>query len=78
MHVAHAVIDGVIDIPRTKGWKVEGGVDAKISADAVSLFSPFPGPWSLLRCGFIGIWDWTQAGEMGDVDVDREKRIRSD
>lgn len=36
MHVAHAIIDGVIDIPRTKAWKVEG-VDAKISADAVSL-----------------------------------------
>ena len=36
VHVAHAVIDGVIDIPRTKEWKIEG-VDGKISADAVSL-----------------------------------------
>ncbi|KAG7006514.1 protein arginine N-methyltransferase skb1 [Physcia stellaris] len=35
VHVAHAVIDGVIDIPRTKGWKVEGE-DAKISADAIA------------------------------------------
>lgn len=34
VHVAHAVIDGVIDIPRTKGWDMgEGG---KISPEAVS------------------------------------------
>ena len=34
VHIAHAVIDGVIDIPRTKGWDMgEGG---KISPDAVS------------------------------------------
>lgn len=37
VHVAHAIIDGVIDIPRTKEWKIEGE-DGKISADAVSLF----------------------------------------
>lgn len=37
VHVAHAIIDGVIDIPRTKDWPVNGGVeDGKISADAVS------------------------------------------
>ena len=37
MHVAHAIIDGVIDIPRTKDWPVNGGAeDGKISADAVS------------------------------------------
>lgn len=36
VHVAHAIIDGVIDIPRTKEWKVEGGPDAKLSAEAVS------------------------------------------
>ncbi|KAL8822787.1 MAG: hypothetical protein Q9191_006487 [Dirinaria sp. TL-2023a] len=35
VHVAHAVIDGVIDIPRTKEWKLEGE-DAKISADAIA------------------------------------------
>lgn len=34
VHVAHAVIDGVIDIPRTKEWDMgEGG---KIDPDAVS------------------------------------------
>lgn len=34
VHIAHAVIDGVIDIPRTKGWDMgEGG---KISPEAVS------------------------------------------
>ena len=36
IHVAHAVIDGVIDIPRTKEWKVSDLPDSKISADAVS------------------------------------------
>lgn len=37
VHVAHAIIDGVIDIPRTKEWAVNGGVeDGKISSDAVS------------------------------------------
>lgn len=37
VHVAHAVIDGVIDIPRTKEWMKDAGPDAKISADGVSL-----------------------------------------
>jgi NAD(P)-dependent dehydrogenase (short-subunit alcohol dehydrogenase family) len=37
VHVAHAIIDGVIDIPRTRDWPVNGGVeDGKISSDAVS------------------------------------------
>lgn len=37
VHVAHAVIDGVIDIPRTKEWAANDGVeDGKISPDAVS------------------------------------------
>jgi hypothetical protein len=38
VHVAHAIIDGVIDIPRTKSYTtVNGGVeDGKISPDAVS------------------------------------------
>lgn len=35
IHVAHAVIDGIIDIPRTKEWMVDKP-DAKISPDAVS------------------------------------------
>lgn len=36
IHVAHAVIDGVIDIPRTKGWDLgEGGkIDPNAIADA--------------------------------------------
>jgi NAD(P)-dependent dehydrogenase (short-subunit alcohol dehydrogenase family) len=37
VHVSHAIIDGVIDIPRTKEWLKEAGADAKISPDAVSL-----------------------------------------
>ena len=38
VHIAHAIIDGVIDIPRTKEWPINGGVDdGKISSDAVSL-----------------------------------------
>ena len=39
VHIAHAIIDGVIDIPRTKDWPVNGGVDdGKINSDAVSQF----------------------------------------
>ncbi|KAF7941933.1 hypothetical protein BTUL_0021g00390 [Botrytis tulipae] len=37
VHVAHAIIDGVIDIPRTKEWQANGGVeDGKIKADAIA------------------------------------------
>lgn len=37
VHVAHVIVDGVIDIPRTKGWEANGGAeDGKIRADAVS------------------------------------------
>lgn len=36
MHVAHAIIDGVIDIPRMKDY-LKDIPDGKISADAVSL-----------------------------------------
>lgn len=39
IHVAHAIIDGVIDIERTKHYKFDHP-DAKISADAVSLHCP--------------------------------------
>ena len=39
VHVAHSIIDGVIDIPRTKEWLNDKGPDAKIDPDAVrSLF----------------------------------------
>ena len=34
VHVAHAVIDGVIDIPRTADWNM--GPDGKIDPNAVS------------------------------------------
>jgi len=37
IHVAHVIQDGVIDIPRTKEWPVNGGVpEGKINSDAVS------------------------------------------
>ena len=36
VHVAHAVIDGVIDIPRTKEWDL--GPEGKIDPNAVSGF----------------------------------------
>ncbi|KAF9779122.1 hypothetical protein IL306_002350 [Fusarium sp. DS 682] len=37
VHVAHAVIDGVIDIPRTKEWAAnDGAEDGKISPDAIA------------------------------------------
>lgn len=34
VHVSHVIVDGVIDIPRTKAWKFEHE-DAKLSPDAV-------------------------------------------
>jgi len=36
VHVSHAIIDGVIDIPRTKDWLKDAGADAKISADGIA------------------------------------------
>lgn len=40
VHVAHVIIDGVINIPRTREWPVNGGdKDGKIDSDAVSLTS---------------------------------------
>jgi len=37
IHIAHAIIDGVIDIPRTKDWQANGGVeDGKINSDAIA------------------------------------------
>jgi NAD(P)-dependent dehydrogenase (short-subunit alcohol dehydrogenase family) len=38
VHVAHAIIDAVIDIPRTKDWVVNDGKEgSKISPDSVSV-----------------------------------------
>jgi NAD(P)-dependent dehydrogenase (short-subunit alcohol dehydrogenase family) len=37
VHVAHAIIDGVIDIPRTKEWLKDMPPEAKLSADGVRL-----------------------------------------
>jgi hypothetical protein len=49
VHVAHAIIDGVIDIPRTHDWPVNGGApDGKISADAVSTSSLEHKVWKLM------------------------------
>lgn len=39
VHVSHVIVDGVIDIPRTKAWKFEHP-DAKLSPDAVSNLLP--------------------------------------
>jgi len=37
IHVAHVILDGVIDIPRTHGWPVNGGApDGKINSDAIA------------------------------------------
>ncbi|KAM7208602.1 hypothetical protein V8F20_001025 [Naviculisporaceae sp. PSN 640] len=37
VHVAHVIVDGVIDIPRTKAWSVnEGKEDGKIHPDAIA------------------------------------------
>lgn len=39
VHVSHAIIDGVIDTPRTKEWMKDAGSGAKLSADGVRRFS---------------------------------------
>lgn len=36
VHVAHAIIDGVIDIPRTKEWLKDMPPEAKIAADDIA------------------------------------------
>jgi NAD(P)-dependent dehydrogenase (short-subunit alcohol dehydrogenase family) len=36
VHVGHVVIDGVIDIPRTKEWKVSDHPDSKISPEGIA------------------------------------------
>lgn len=36
VHVAHAVIDGVIDIPRTKDWLKDMPAEAKIGAEDIA------------------------------------------
>lgn len=36
VHVAHAIIDGIIDVPRTEGFSVNDGVeDGKLKPEAV-------------------------------------------
>ena len=56
VHIAHAVIDGVIDIPRTKEWDLgEGG---KIDPDAVSFLCYVLDVWvgvAVLTLGMIAI-----------------------
>jgi NAD(P)-dependent dehydrogenase (short-subunit alcohol dehydrogenase family) len=37
VHVAHAIIDGVIDTPRTEEWFEDMPPEAKLSADGVRL-----------------------------------------
>lgn len=78
VHVAHAVVDGVIDVPRTQAYgNVNGGVeDGKLSAEAVCLLS-----LSLSLClqfsGSVFVWNppclrprirWLERGTMGDAD----------
>ncbi|KAF2652860.1 NAD(P)-binding protein [Lophiostoma macrostomum CBS 122681] len=36
VHVSHAIIDGVIDIPRTREWLPQFGPEAKLSADGIA------------------------------------------
>jgi NAD(P)-dependent dehydrogenase (short-subunit alcohol dehydrogenase family) len=39
VHVSHAIIDGVIDVPHTKEWLKDMPPEAKLSSDSVSSFS---------------------------------------
>ena len=48
VHVVHAIIDGVIDIERTKEWKFEHE-DAKIKPDSVSTSPSIP-LFAMLTC----------------------------
>ncbi|RFU34579.1 hypothetical protein B7463_g1785, partial [Scytalidium lignicola] len=37
VHIAHVIVDGVINIPRTKDWPINGGVaDGKIDPEAIA------------------------------------------
>ncbi len=36
IHVSHVIVDGVIDIPRTKEWMQDAGADAKMSPEAIA------------------------------------------
>ena len=55
VHVAHAVVDGVIDVPRTQAYgNVNGGVeDGKLSAEAVCFSLPLPTPPLSLYVPFL-------------------------
>lgn len=44
VHVAHAIIDGIIDTPGTKEWMKDAGPDAKLSPDSVSRVFHLPLP----------------------------------
>lgn len=53
--MSHAIIDGVIDIPRTKAWTFEHE-DAKLNPDAVSPIDSISGyqtDYFWLDCGFV-------------------------
>ena len=51
VHVAHAIIDGVIDIPRTREWLKDMPAEAKLSADAVSILVSMGGKGErLIKC----------------------------
>ena len=54
VHVAHAIIDGVIDIERTKDWKFDAP-DAKISPHSVSSQPQHPKIKQLRSLGLIGL-----------------------
>ncbi|KAI0097720.1 NAD(P)-binding protein [Nemania sp. FL0031] len=37
VHVAHSIIDGIIDVPRTRGYTINGGVeDSKLKPDSIA------------------------------------------
>ena len=54
VHVAHIIVDGVIDIPRTREWTVNNGVEnGKLAPEAVSFA--------------LGLSSYLSAGEETDV-----------
>jgi hypothetical protein len=56
VHVAHAIVDGIIDIPRTKAWNAnDGKPDGKINPDAVSFVES-----SSRKKGLTTLTNWTK------------------
>lgn len=65
VHVAHVIVDGVIDVPKTKEYTVNGGVEGgKLDPEAVSAVSALESLWRSYGTNSGGPWCrlWTATG----------------